>query len=401
MDENAVLQAKLQGIEGQLSTFISKADAELKLFGTTSTETKSAIDRLATEGKAVQDRLLAIEQKLSRPDLNQPERRKSVGERFIESEQFGSLAKGARSSGKVNIGAFHEKTAIVNAVGQNQPLVQPAYIPGIVTPPQAPLKIRSLFPNLPTSSNLIYYVQETSFTNNAGIQGAGTSPQVYENVVKPESALAFQLLYAPVQTIGHWIPVSRQILEDSPALRGYIDARLMYGLRLAEDGAFLNGTGVGASIKGIVTAATAYDTGLNVSGDTKIDTVLRAGTQVQASYYPWEFTIMNPADWTAIQLIKTTGSASSGQYVFADPHAVEQPRLWGRPVVESYSLASGHFVVGSSMAATVWDRDDATIEISLEHSDFFVRNMAAVLCEERAALTVQVPAALIYGAFPS
>ncbi len=401
--ETAEIQTKLQGVEASLTKWIEKADAEMKTFGSSSTETKTAVQALAVEGKGLQDRLLAIEQKLTRPDLGAGTVHKNIGEMFVESEQFKNIGNGSRSSGKVMVGTLHQgrKTAIVSTPGQNQPLVVPTFVPGIIPTALQPLTIRDLFPNLPTVSNLIYYVQETSYTNNAAPQGIGSSPQVYENVVKAESALAFNLLYAPVQTIAHWIPASRQILADAPALRGYIDARLLYGLKIAEESQILNGTGTGASLKGLLTAATAYNTGLNVGGDTKIDTILRAGTQVKASFYPWEFTIMNPSDWTAIQLIKTVGSVSSGQYIFADPHAIGPQSLWGRPVVESYSMAEGNFVVGSRMAATIWDRDDATVEVSLEHADFFVRNMAAILCEERMGLTVEIPKALIYGAFPS
>jgi hypothetical protein len=43
---------------------------------------------------------------------------------------------------------------------------------------------------------------------------------------------------------------------------------------------------------------------------------------------------------------------------------------------------------------------DATVEISREHSDFFVRNLAAVLCESRLALTVYRPTAFVTGGFP-
>jgi hypothetical protein len=62
-------------------------------------------------------------------------------------------------------------------------------------------------------------------------------------------------------------------------------------------------------------------------------------------------------------------------------------------------MAESQFLVGSSMAAMIWDRNDASIEISREHSDFFTRNLAAILVEERLALTV-LRAALIYGGFP-
>jgi hypothetical protein len=53
------------------------------------------------------------------------------------------------------------------------------------------------------------------------------------------------------------------------------------------------------------------------------------------------------------------------------------------------------------MGATLWDRQQASVEVSREHSDYFVKNMAAVLFEERLALTVFQADAFRYGAYPS
>jgi hypothetical protein len=47
-------------------------------------------------------------------------------------------------------------------------------------------------------------------------------------------------------------------------------------------------------------------------------------------------------------------------------------------------MARGQFLVGAfNLAAAIWDRNDATVEISRDHSDFFIRNMCALLAEER------------------
>ena len=56
----------------------------------------------------------------------------------------------------------------------------------------------------------------------------------------------------------------------------------------------------------------------------------------------------------------------------------------------------GAFNVG----AQIWDREDATVEVSREHASFFIQNMVAVLCEERLALSVYRPSAFVYGGFP-
>jgi len=401
VSETKELESKLSGIEADLKKFIEKHAEEVKTTGAASTETKAALDKLGEDFSKTNARLMAIEQKLTAPngggDGNQT---KSIGEQMIESDGYKALKSGSRSTGRVTVGSFH-KTAVVNATGQNQPLVPDQRLAGILMPGLRRLTVRDLLPQLRTSSNLVQFTRELLFTNAAASQTGG-SPNSGENIAKAESAITFELANAAVQTIAHWIPASRQILDDAPALQDYINTRLQYGLKLEEERQLLMGSGSGNDLAGLVTEATAYDTNrTNVSTDTFIDVIRHAITQAEASFFEADAIVMNPEDWEAIELTKTTGTASSGQYIFANPQAVAQPRLWSKPVVPTYAMPKSQFLVGSfGQAAAIWDRMDATVEVSREHSDFFVKNMVAVLCEERLALTVYRASALVYGGFP-
>jgi hypothetical protein len=50
------------------------------------------------------------------------------------------------------------------------------------------------------------------------------------------------------------------------------------------------------------------------------------------------------------------------------------------------------------MAAELWDREDASVEVGL-NADNFVKNMVTLLAEERLALTIYRAAGLIGGSF--
>jgi len=249
---------------------------------------------------------------------------------------------------------------------------------------------------------LVEYCRESTFTSAAAPQTGG-SPNSGENVAKAESELNFELNYQPVQTLAHWIPASKQVTDDSAALSGYINTRLLYLLKLAEENQLLNGLGTGNNLSGLINEADTYDTAYsNTATDTYIDVIGHALDQVQEnSNLEADGVVLNSRDWHDIQLIKTTGVSSSGQYIFSDPHNAQTPRLWGVPVVATKSMARGQFLAGAfGMAAAIWDRASATVEISREHSDFFIKNMVAILVEERLALTVFRPSALVYGGFP-
>ena len=96
-------------------------------------------------------------------------------------------------------------------------------------------------------------------TNNAGPQRDSASPlAAIEGQTKPESAITFTLATTPVVTLAHFIPVSKQVIADSPMLEAYINGRLSYGLALKEETQILKGLGTGGEYSGIQTNATAY-----------------------------------------------------------------------------------------------------------------------------------------------
>ena len=72
--------------------------------------------------------------------------------------------------------------------------------------------------------------------------------------------------------------------------------------------------------------------------------------------------------------------------------------MWGLPVAEADAMPAGSFLTGAfGLAAQIFDRMEADVMISTEDQDNFVRNMVTILGEERLALVVRRPAALIYG----
>jgi HK97 family phage major capsid protein len=248
--------------------------------------------------------------------------------------------------------------------------------------------VRQLLQSGRTVSNAVDFVQETGFTNAAAA--------VAEGDTKPESNLEFTLQTAPVRTIAHWIQASKQVLEDIPQLEGYIDTRLRYGLALVEEEQLLSGDGTGHNLLGLIPQATPFDLNRRKPGDTRMDIVRRAMTQLRISEYQPDAIVLHPSDWEDIELTKN----NFGQYVRANPGSLLPPTLWGLPVLDSTSLAPGEFMVGAfGMAAQIWDRDDATVEISTEDRDNFIKNMVTIRAELRLALVVYRPESFIFGDF--
>lgn len=402
---NAAFEKAMDAMRGGVSKaqeVAERAEAEVKKLGTITGDTNTKLTESGTQLKAlsdtlaeIKDRVKDVEQKTSRGAGGGGDQVKSAGEIFVESEEFKSMVAHKKyDSLPVNVpGLRSEKALIVNATGSNQPLVPSMRLPGLIFSPEQRLTIRDLLTVVRTSSNLIEWVKETLFTNNAGPQYDTTSPTPgQEGATKPESGITFERVTSPITTLAHWIPASRQILADAPMLRDYIDMRLRYGLKLEEEQELLNGAGTNGELLGLKEQDTAFTGG--VTNANTIDTLLRAFTQIRLAFYEPNGVILHPTDWMNVQLLKD----SEGRYLFSDPHSANTSTIWGKPVVATVSQTLGEFTAGAfDRAAMLVDREDATIRVSEHHADFFTRNLVAILAEERLGLVVTRPAAIVSG----
>jgi HK97 family phage major capsid protein len=352
--------------------------------------------------REIESRLLLAEQRLDSHKFRGSDDGdfESPAQKLVTSEQFKSFqTNGLRSSGRINVGSFHQKTALINQVGQNQPLVPPVR-GDLVGLQHQRLTVRNLLRSIPITGNLVEYAKEASFTNNAAPQ---YSLGAYENVVKAESAMAFTLANMPVSTLAHWIPISNQMLADAPAIQGFVSGELTYGLKLKEEDELLNGSGIQGHLSGLVTNATVFDTTpVATTTDQYYDILGLAIAQLQKENFSCTGFVLNPVDfWTMVRQKESGTGIASGLYLAGSPLQAPVAMAWGVPVVVTNSMAQGQFLAGDfAVAAAIWDRQDATVEISREHSDYFVRNLSALLCEERLALTVFRTKALIFGGWP-
>jgi HK97 family phage major capsid protein len=374
------LKTTTDAIAGQ----VDKIAAEQKAQGKVSEETKGEMIKLAEKNAELHSRLHELEQRAAQPPSRDPKKEKSNGARFVESDELKDFIK---RGGKGHSAKFELK-AITSVGGSAGAGIWSDRLAGVVEDPLQPVTVRQLLDNGTTGSNLIEWVRENVFTNNADTVSEGT--------LKPESNITYERVDVPVRTLAHFVVASKQVLSDFPMLQTLINGRLTQGLKIKEDSQLIDGDGTGENILGLVPQATAYDTGLNKTGDTRIDKIRHAILQVWKSFYPATGIVLHPADWEAIELTKD----SQNRYLFSNPSTGAGPSLWGLPVAQSFSLAEGEFLVGSlKLAATVFDREQAGIFMSTEDRDNFVKNMVTILAEERLALAVSRPKAFVHGSF--
>jgi HK97 family phage major capsid protein len=164
---------------------------------------------------------------------------------------------------------------------------------------------------------------------------------------------------------------------------------------LTEETEILTGDGTGQHLSGLITNATAFSAPITIAGATMIDNLRLGLLQAELALYPSDGIVLNPADWANIELTKD----SAGGYIFASPQNSASPRMWGKPVVSTPAMTIDKFLVGGFKLQRLYDRMAPEVLIASENSDDFEKNLYTMRCEERIALAVRVPAALIYGDF--
>lgn len=383
-DLAAETKAAFEAKHDEVKAIAEKALAEAESGKGLTETTKELADQALTGMNEAKARLDELEQKLDRRG-NDQKQSYTAGERFVEADEFKNFAGQTRPRGRVIIDVKDITSLTTDAAGSVGTLVQPARAMGVDLP-QRRMTIRSLLAQGNISTGSIEYDREEGFTNAAAM--------VAEGAAKPQSELQYTEETATVRTIAHWMRTSVQILADAPALRSIIDQRLRYGLAYVEEAQLLNGDGTGQNLEGLVTAATAYAAPGGLVAGQLIDTIRMGMLQVALAEYPANGVVLNPIDWAFIEMMKDT----DGRYLIGNPQGTLQPTLWGLPVVATQAMTVDKFLVGAfDLAAQIFDRQDATVEVSTEDQDNFVRNKVTIRAEERLALAIYRPEALVYG----
>ena len=242
-----------------------------------------------------------------------------------------------------------------------------------------------------TDSSSVEYVIVDAYTPAADV--------VAESAAKPESTMGLSLGTAPVRTLAVHMPVTEQQLQDVPQMRNLIDGRLMYDLRKLEEKQVMYGSGSGQNLQGILPLSSVALITRSAPADTQnLDRVRIGITDVLVNGYEPNALVVHPYDWEGMILLKAT----TKEYIWAivtDPQTGNS-RIWGLRVVESVAAknpasAQRYMLVGDFLrGATLWDRQQATVEVGYI-DDQFILNQRTIRAEERVAFGVHAPKAFV------
>lgn len=310
-------------------------------------------------------------------------------------DRLALLRDGSSKSIRVPVKTFHQprvKAVATNSGFPGQAERDPEWYYALTRP----LSVRDLLIVRPTSGNSVDFVK-ASRSANAGPQFDPANPTLDgEGALKKQIDLQFEAANAKVSTIAAWTAASRQVIDDVEAMQDFINTTLLDAVREEEDRQLLYGSGVGMNLNGLMTQAAPYTR--TVVDDGPNATIRRAITQVQLARGTPTGIVVNPVAFEALEL----ETDNQGQYLVTYNVGPDgRTTSWRVAVVPTDAMAEDEFLVGDFVrAARLYDRQAATVLVSLEHQDFFVRNLVAILAEERLTLTVPRPQLLVKGEFP-
>jgi len=376
MEEREALSATIEG-------YARKAE----------TDNRDLTDPETSEVKRIQERCAQIDDRLStfagaqessvryadlitriggpKPEERTPEAPETtdLAGAFIESRAYQDWARGGmKSSGVVEIPQ-------IDPLEMRAPITTGASPGSAFMPPKPKLyaaapadqrPLTALVGKVSVQTNVIDWVTYPAAAPLAAV--------VAEGAPKPEATLAATVTPVSLETVAHWVQASRQALEDSSALRSFIEGNLSRG--------------VADKIEAQIAAAIAAATG-TIPDATAADllSAIRVGIgKVQSAGFQPNAIALNPADYAAID-VQIMGGTLMG--------ATMQSGYWGLPVVAVGALAAGTALVGNfTDGVTLLNRTGVSIYVTDSHADTFTSNIFTLLAEARAKSLVGQPAAL-------
>jgi len=322
---------------------------------------------------------------------------KSIGEQFTNTDAYNNYM----SNGVKGVDSQAEFKTTLNTTGYPPESLR---APGILeTALRDPNAVIGLFDQITTDQNAYVYLEETTFTNNAGeIAESGDISSANEG------ALAFTERTESIRKIATFLPVTDELLADVSGIQGYVNSRLTTMMRLRMDNQLLNGDGSAPNLTGVLNKS-----GINTfdyssySGElNRLGQVYQAITEIRKdSFVEPDSVIMHPSDWYQIVTAVTdqAGTTSAG-LASKNPLIVAAggfggdvaAKLWGLNVVPSTAIAEGTALVGKfggGDAAQIVMRQGVDLAVSDSHSDFFAKNQLAIRLTMRMGFVVYKPTA--------
>lgn len=321
---------------------------------------------------------------------------KSLGEHFVKNLKDGELARLKHEGGYTISAPEWESKAATDAQATPAVFQQPLLTDvdrTIVRPYRRPVVSDLLGTGTISGTAVTYFVEGVVEGGFANVAPGGQKPQMH--IGDPTSVTD------ALKKIAAWFDMQDEMIEDVPFWVSEINNRGLYLLSLAEETQLLNGDGNGANVLGLLNRSGIQVEAQAAVGDNAQDAIFRAITKVQtATGLSPDACIINPVDYQTLRLAKDANNQYYGGGFFTGAYGSDglawQPPIWGLNTVVSAAVPAKTVVVGALKAAsTVYRKGGVKVESTNSDLGKFTSNITTTRIEERLALAVRIPAAVV------
>jgi len=282
---------------------------------------------------------------------------RSWGEQFVESDVFSAYGgRGTSSRIEVETRALPTSLSDISDLLPQKPRID------ITDPVLTPLV--DAIGTVQVSQNGI----DTVVWNTVG--GADVVP---EGSPKPSAEFVPTVVSLTLDTIAAYTQMTRQMIEDAPAVRSSIDGQLRREVAI--------------KIEAEAAAAIAGATLPTAEGNDLLSAIRAGVGAVQAAGYRPNAVLLNPADWADLD-INVFGSTLNGPVIGQS--------FWGLRPIAANSQPAGTATVGDMGAGVQrYARTGISLYVTDSHADTFLSNVFTLLAEARGKTIVTRPNALV------
>jgi len=380
------IKSAFEGIKSEVNGAIESAKADN---ASALESVKAELEATKAQISVVKDEIEKLEAKQNRSKMNQTEVKGFNASLADAIEQNGdNLAKLARGEQKrssfiLDTKAVGNMTEAVNLTGD----ITRQYANQVYALPSRKVHLRSLLPIGTINQGLFTFPYESGGEGAPAAQVQGSSKAQVDFDITMKDAAA--------QYIAGYVRISRQMLDDIPAMTSFLQSRLLEKYLIAEDAQILSGDGTAPNLQGILGVATAATGAATVD----VEQLVQAIAQLESSNYSATGIMVNPTDWAAIMNTKNTNAAYSlpaSTVVTTDGNV----SIAGIPLYKSTAIAVDKFLVGDwSMGAQIMQNQGISVQFSEMDGDNFTKNLITVRVEARIALPIYYAGAFVYGDF--
>lgn len=265
--------------------------------------------------------------------------------------------------------------------------------PGIVPFPNRNVHMRDVLPTGRMSTSLYNFLREIGFDGSIGTWQENSG-------AKPQFDIRYQESSAPSQFIAGYIKISRKSLDDIPALKSSIAARLLHKYLDAEDTQILSGNGANGQLSGLYAAGNS----IAYVGRTKsVEMIVDAMSVIEELNHTANGILLRPRGYNDILLSQSSGS-TAGIYSLPGLGYVtmqnNQLNIAGAPAWKSTAQVDNTFLTGDfEMGAQLLLREDPIVEFFEQDGDNVKNNQITIRVEGRVALPIYYSDAFIHGTF--